>query len=71
MSRMRKLIKKHQKMACISYNKVWESEIDNIVLKKDKIQDINLNQLNWKYMILIKKMKKQQQNLNIKTMKLL
>ena len=32
-------------MAYISYNKVWKSEFDNIVSKKDKVQDININQL--------------------------
>ena len=32
-------------MACISYNKLWESEFDNIIRKKDKIQDMNINQL--------------------------
>ena len=32
-------------MAFITYNKLWEIEFDNIVSTKDKIQDINLNQL--------------------------
>ena len=32
-------------MAYISYNKIWESDDDNIVFKKDKMQVINLNQL--------------------------
>ena len=32
-------------MAYISYNNFWESEFDNIVSKKDKVQDININQL--------------------------
>ena len=32
-------------MAYISYNKVWESEIDNIVSKRDKLQDLNISQL--------------------------
>ena len=32
-------------MAFISYNKLWESEFDNIVSKKDKIQDINFIQI--------------------------
>ena len=31
-------------MAFISYNKLWESEFDNIVSKRDKIQDLNINQ---------------------------
>ena len=32
-------------MAYISYIKLWESEIDNIVSKRDKLQDMNINQL--------------------------
>ena len=32
-------------MAYISYNKLWESEIDGIVSKRDKLQDLNINQL--------------------------
>ena len=32
-------------MAYISYNKSWESEFDNIVSKRDKPQDLNINQL--------------------------
>ena len=32
-------------MAYISYNKLWESDFDNIVSKKDKVQDLNINQL--------------------------
>ena len=32
-------------MAFISYNKLWESEFDGIVSKRDKLQDININQL--------------------------
>ena len=32
-------------MAPISYNKLWESEFDNIVSKKDKVQDLNNKQL--------------------------
>ena len=32
-------------MAYISYNKLWKSEVDNIVSKKDKVQDLNLDQL--------------------------
>ena len=26
-------------------NKLWESEFDNIVSKKDKVQDLNINQI--------------------------
>ena len=32
-------------MADISYNKLWESEFDGIVSKRDKLQDSNINQL--------------------------
>ena len=32
-------------MAYISYNKLWESEFDGIVSKRDKLQDMNINQL--------------------------
>ena len=32
-------------MAYISYNKLWESEFDNIVSKRDKLQDVNISQL--------------------------
>ena len=32
-------------MAYISYNKLWESEFDNIVSRRDKLQDMNINQL--------------------------
>ena len=31
-------------MTNISYNKLWESEFDNIVSKRDKLQDMNNNQ---------------------------
>ena len=32
-------------MAYISYEKLWQLELEIIVLKKDKVQDININQL--------------------------
>ena len=32
-------------MANISYNRLWESEFDGIVSKRDKLQDSNINQL--------------------------
>ena len=32
-------------MAYISYNKLWESELGDIVSKRDKLQDLNINQL--------------------------
>ena len=33
-------------MAYKSYNKLWESEFDGIASKRDKVQDLNINQLN-------------------------
>ena len=32
-------------MAYISYNKLWDSELDGIVSKRDKLQDANISQL--------------------------
>ena len=32
-------------MAYTSYNKLWESEFDGIVSKRDKLQDLNISQL--------------------------
>ena len=32
-------------MVYISYNKLWESEFDGIVSKRDKLQDVNISQL--------------------------
>ena len=32
-------------MAYICYNKLWASEFDGIVSKRDKLQDLNINQL--------------------------
>ena len=32
-------------MAYISYNKLWESEFDRIVSRRDKLQDLNINNL--------------------------
>ena len=32
-------------MAYISFNKLWESKSDKIVSKRDKLQDLNINQL--------------------------
>ena len=32
-------------MAYISSNKLWESEFDGIVSKRDKVQDLNISQL--------------------------
>ena len=32
-------------MAYISYNKLWESDFDGIFSKRDKLQDLNINNL--------------------------
>ena len=32
-------------MAYKSYDKLWESEFDDIVSKRDKFQDLTINQL--------------------------
>ena len=32
-------------MACLSFNKLWENEFDDIVSKRDKLQELNINQL--------------------------
>ena len=32
-------------MAYLSYNKFWESEFDNNVSRRDKLQDLNINQI--------------------------
>ena len=32
-------------MAYISYNKLWESDFDGIVSKRDKLQDLKINPL--------------------------
>ena len=32
-------------MAYISYNKLWESEFDGILSQRNKLQDLNINQL--------------------------
>ena len=32
-------------MAYKPYNKLWESEFDNIVSKREKVRDLNISQL--------------------------
>ena len=44
-------------MAYISYNNSWESEFEDIVSKKDKLQEMNINQLKLKIHDTYKKMK--------------
>ena len=45
-------------MAYISYNKLRESEFDGIVSKRDKLQDRNINQLNFEVYDTYKKYEK-------------
>ena len=54
-------------MAYISHNKLWESQFDNIVSKRDILQDLNTNQLKREVHDSYKKMKNQQQTLNLLT----
>ena len=42
----------------MSYNKIWESELDNIVSQRDKLQDLNINQLKFQVYDTYKKDKK-------------
>ena len=44
LSTMKKQMNKFY-MAYISYSKLWEREFDNIVLKRDNLQDLIINQL--------------------------
>ena len=32
-------------MAYTSYNNLWENELDGIVSKRDKLQDLKINQI--------------------------
>ena len=50
-------------MAYISYNELWGSEFDNIVFKKDKVQDMNINQLKLEVHDTYKKCEKKTLNL--------
>ena len=52
-------------MAYISYTKPWESEFDGILSKRDKLQDLNNNQLRLEVHVTYKKMKKEQKTLNL------
>ena len=49
-------------MAYISYNKLWESEFDGIVSKRDKLQDLNINNLKLEVHDTYKKNEKQSTN---------
>ena len=43
--RMKKQIKNIKYMAYKYYNNLWQSEFDNIVCKRDKLQELNISQL--------------------------
>ena len=45
MSRLKKQMNRQQYMAFMSFKKLQESEIDGIVSKRDKLQDLHINQL--------------------------
>ena len=45
-------------MAYISYNKLWESEFDNVVSKRDNVRDNNIDQPKLQVHDTYKKMKK-------------
>ena len=44
-------------MAHVSYKKLWNSEFDNNISKKDKVQHMTINQLKLKVHDTFKKMK--------------
>ena len=52
-------------MAYITYNKLWENEFDNIVSKKDKLQEMNKNHLRLELHDTYNKMKILQQILGL------
>ena len=58
MSWMEKQMNKQYQMASIFYNKSSKSEFYNVVSKKDKVQDLNINQLKLEVHDTYKKMKK-------------
>ena len=49
-------------MAYKSYNKLWESEFDNVVSKRDKLQDMNINHLKLEVHGSYKKVEKRKTN---------
>ena len=52
-------------MAYISYKKLWESEFDDIVSKRYKLQHANISQLKLKVNEAYKKDEKKQINVNL------
>ena len=55
MSRMKKQMENIKIMAYVSNNKLWETGFDGIVSKRDKLQDMNINQLKLKVLDTYKK----------------
>ena len=49
-------------MAYIIYNETWESEFDNIVFKRNRVQNTNLNQLKLKLNDTFRKVEKLSRN---------
>ena len=45
-------------MAYVFYGKLWENEFDNIVSKRDELQDLKINQLKLKVHVTYKKAEK-------------
>ena len=58
-------------MAYISYHKLWESEFDGIVSKRDKLQDLNINQFKLEVHDTYKKDEKITTTLNLLMIKML
>ena len=58
-------------MAHISYNEFWASEFDGIVSKRDKLQDLNINQSKLEVHDSYKKDEKYQQISNLLIIRLL
>ena len=52
-------------MAYMSFDKLWESEFDDIVSKIDKLQDKFTNEMNLEVHNAYKKDEKKQQTLNL------
>ena len=49
-------------MLYISFNKLWEGEFDNIVSKKDKVQDLKINHIKFEIHYTYKKDEKTTSN---------
>ena len=58
-------------MALLSYNKLWEGEFDNIVSKRDKLQDLNINPLKLEVHVTYKKDEKNKKNSKLLMLKTL